>query len=554
MENMTVINRELNEAPQTVINKALLSCSEADLLAEGDVICGKYTVESRLSVRSGEADIYICKSEGQVYAAKVYRREAAVKSEITELLKSIDSPYVAKIYKTDTVNGFPVDIIPYYKNGSLQGKRFTYDEITSMIIPCINEGLNAIHSKGIIHKDLKPSNIMMADDEKSVVLIDFGISSVRSGDNTVLLTKTGMTPEYSAPETFRNLFLEESDYYSFGISLFELFSGRVPYTNMSAEEIEQYVLVQKIPFPDDMPVRLKDFISALTYYDITNRKNKANPNRRWTYEEVKMWLDGKSLEIPGEAGGNISSGAVKPYIFAGEAYTDPALLMTAMAKDWNEGKKQLYRGKTAAHFRAFNREFARQCMEAEEEAGRANGKDDFIFWKLLYRVNPKLKAFYWKENMFESLAALGRDMLERLRNNDRSLFKYYQSVLSEKLLSEYVSMTEPKNEGLKEKALSVEGSYLFELNNDTDFTLTFYLMAYLLSGQRLLVVRGQEFKTASELADYIKSLLDESLEAFKAFCYEMVTHYGKLDSQLEAWLIVNGKQNAVKSWRESLNG
>lgn len=59
---------------------------------------------------------------------------------------------------------------------------------------------------------------MLCDNEEDIVIIDFGISSVKGGANTVIVTKTGMTPEYSASETFRNLFLEESDYYSLGTS------------------------------------------------------------------------------------------------------------------------------------------------------------------------------------------------------------------------------------------------------------------------------------------------------------------------------------------------
>ena len=53
---------------------------------------------------------------------------------------------------------------------------------------------------------------MLCDNEEDVVIIDFGISSVKDGSNTIIVTQTGMTPEYSAMETFRNLFLEESDY------------------------------------------------------------------------------------------------------------------------------------------------------------------------------------------------------------------------------------------------------------------------------------------------------------------------------------------------------
>jgi serine/threonine protein kinase len=313
-----------------------------------------------------------------------------------------------------------VEVLHYYKNGSLQGKTFSYDELFQMIIPNINEGLGTLHQAGIIHKDLKPSNIMLADDTKSVVIIDFGISSVMGEDGSVIVTKTGMTPEYSAPETFRNLFLEESDYYSFGVTLFELFTGYAPYANMNAEEISRYVSIQRLPFPESMPTPLRDFISALTYYNITARNNKDNPNRRWTYNEVKKWLAGESLVIPGEGSGGDGKGIMPPYRFMNEEISDPALLAEAFAKNWEEGKKHLFRGLVTAHFRDFNREIARSCLAAEEDASRTNGKDDIIFWKLLYTLNPKLKGFYWKGKMFESLPALGRDMLEHLWRNDNS--------------------------------------------------------------------------------------------------------------------------------------
>ena len=147
-----------------------------------------------------------------------------------------------------------------------------------------------------------------------------------------------MTPEYSAPETFKNVFLKESDYYSFGITLYELFCGYTPYANMQPEEIEQFISVQHIPYPEKMSDRLKDFITALTYYDISNRNNKNNPNRRWTYEEVKSWIDGENLVIPGEGIGNSRNGSVPGYDFQGKTYTNPDLLVGALAEHWEDGK------------------------------------------------------------------------------------------------------------------------------------------------------------------------------------------------------------------------
>ena len=559
---VTQINPDLRELSATVINSEILGqydlrdgteTNEGHIIAEGEEICGKYKVLRQLEVNAGEADLYLCSYDGSEYVAKVYKRQFAIKQEVVDKLMTIDSPYVAKLYETGTQGGLPVEILPYYENGSLQGKTYTLDELMKSIIPNINEGLKVIHDTGIIHKDLKPSNIMLNPDGKTVSIIDFGISSVVDGDNAILVTKTGMTPEYSAPETFKNIFYEGSDYYSFGITLFELFCGYTPYANMQPEEIEQYVSVQRIPFPEDMPAQLQDLISALTYVDISYRKNKDNPNRRWTYEEVRMWLDGEPLIIPGEGTVNSGKGNMPEFRFLEESYTDPAALVKAFARNWEEGKKQLFRGHVTSYFRTFNQETARKCQAAEEEAGRENGKDDIIYWKLLYQIDPGLRGFYWKGQTFESIAAFGRDILEKLWDKDESQFRYYESILSEKVLSAYVNQAAPKNEKLRKAAEAIEYSYELELVNGTDLRRTFYLMAYTLSGQKLFRLNGEQFRTVGELANYMRRVLDESLERFEALCHNLVDYDGNLDLQLETWLIAIGKQKEIEEWRASLN-
>lgn len=562
MDNRTVINPALQQSAQTVINNEVveeynrqnnIGNSGTALVKDGATVLDKYVITRQLEVASGEADLYLCVYDGVQYVAKIYKRQFAIKQEVIDALLKIDSPNVAKLYETGSFHGFPVEILPYYENGSLQGKTFSEDELVRIIIPNINEGLHAIHNAGIIHKDLKPSNIMLNSDGQTVSIIDFGISSAVEGNNTILVTKTGMTPEYSAPETFKNIFYEGSDYYSFGITLFELFCGYTPYANMQPEEIEQYVSVQRIPFPENMTPLLQDFISALTYYDISYRKNKNNPNRRWTYEEVCKWLEGEPLVIPGEGVGNVGKGAMPAYQFLGDSYTDPAQLVTAFARNWEEGKKQLFRGYITSHFRTYNQEIARKCQAAEEEAGRENGRDDIIFWKLLYQIHPKLKGFYWKGQTFESLPAFGREVLEKLWDRDHSDFSYYASILGEKLLSQYVLQAQPKNEKLKKAAAAIEDSYELEKANGTDMLRTYFLMAYTLSGQKLLLLDGEQFRTVGELAGYMRSVLDESYDRFEALCHRLIDYDGNLDFQLETWLIAIGKQNELDKWRESLN-
>lgn len=563
MDNKTVINHALQQSTQTVINNEIVKeynrqnniyNSGAALVRDGAMILDKYVVTRQLEVASGEADLYLCSCDGVQYVAKIYKRQLAIKHEVIDALLKIDSPYVARLYETGICNGFPVEILPYYENGSLQGKTLSEEELIGGIIPNINEGLRAIHSAGIIHKDLKPSNIMLNSDGKTVSIIDFGISSAIEGNKTIIVTKTGMTPEYSAPETFKNIFYEGSDYYSFGITLFELLCGYTPYANMQPEEIEQYVSVQRIPFPEKITPRMKDFISALTYYDISYRKNRNNPNRRWTYEEVRRWLGGERLVIPGEGIGNAGQGAMPAYQFLGESYTDSDRLAAAFARNWEEGKKQLFRGRITAHFRTYNPDIARKCQAAEEEAGRENGRDDLIFWKLLYQIAPKLKGFYWKGEAYESLPAFGRDVLEKLWDRDYSQFPYYAGILGEKLLSHYVLLAQPRNEKLKRAAAAIEDSYELEKVNGTDMRKTYYLMAYTLSGQKLLLLDGEQFRTVGELAGYMRSVLNESYERFESLCHRLIDYDGNLDFQLETWLIAIGKQREIDKWRASMNG
>ena len=64
-----------------------------------------------------------------------------------------------------------------------------------------------------------------------------------------------------------------------------------------------------------MPRELQDLISAVTYFDITNRHKKGNPNRRWTYAEVQNWCEGKKQVIPGEGVGMAAEKAIPTYTF-----------------------------------------------------------------------------------------------------------------------------------------------------------------------------------------------------------------------------------------------
>ena len=549
--NETVLNREL-EANATVLNRLsmLYDPPGAEARPEGHLLCGKYQVVRQLDVMTGEADLYLCIYADREYIAKIYRRKSAIKPEVYTKLKEIRSPYVSRVYDIGEQDGYPVVIMAYYRSGSLQGKRFSFERLKNHIIPSLNEGLKVLHDSDIIHKDLKPSNIMLADNQRDVTIVDFGISSIREDGSTVVVTQTGMTPEYSAPETFRSLYLVESDYYSLGITIFELYCGYTPYHNMAAEEIEQYVSVQRIPFPADMPPELQDFISAVTYSDITNRKNKLNPNRRWCYEEVKNWCEGVVQTIPGEGMGGIS-GDIRPYTFLGQSYTDRAQLVYALAENWNDGKKQLFRGLLSAFFKTFDPEIAGYCLDAEEEVTITYGKENLIFWHLLYKLNPGTREFYWHGKVYGDLPALGRELLEALWDESNDNYIHYSTILDEEMLSAYVMLMEPENRELLTAVQGLETTHRAIGGKKREKVQNLYLMAYMLSGQKILRVDGRDIKTAEELLAYMKELLAEAYEMFEAFCHKMIDGE-QLDAQLAGWLIAIGKRKELAQWQERM--
>ena len=532
-ENSTMLNVQLDRR-------------ESD--AAFQVLDGIYTIKSKLNFSSGEADLYICTDGMDEYVAKIYRRKMAIKEEVTEKLKTIDSPYVAKVYATGIWNGYPYEILPYYKNGSLEGKRFSYDELRNHIIPALNEGLKVLHDYGIIHKDLKPSNIMLADNGQDVAIIDFGISSIREDGSTVIITRTGMTPEYSAPETFKSLFLSESDYYSLGVTLYELFCGHTPYEKMSIDEIEQFVSVQKLPLPADMKEELKVLISALTYPDITNRKNKSNPNRRWGYEEVMKWCVGIKQPVPGEISGAAVGGGIKPYKFLGETYTDKDKLIFALNRNWEEGKKQLFRGLLSAYFKSFDAEAAGFCMDAEEEGKK--GDEDIIFFQTMYKVDPSLTHFLWKGRQYESLAALGEELLHALWNQKSSMDSFVGELLTKGVLSRYVLCMDDKDAKRANALKAIEAGYQMHQESERQRLKDYYLLAYLLSGQKVYYKDGMKYHSVEEITEHLKKAINRSYEEFETMCYHLIGDEKHLDPQFESWLVALGNQAELEQWKK----
>lgn len=150
------------------------------------------------------------------------------------------------------------------------------------------KGMSFIHQRGIVHGDFKPNNILISKD--LVKVADFGLSVMQSGWSIFRRRKSRLrgTPKYMAPEQIRNRQADQrTDIYAFGVSLYELLTGKPPYRSRNQVELQKEIANMRQEFQP--PSSLKKTIPP-QFDAIVLRALQKNPNRR--YQSVtEMMLD-----------------------------------------------------------------------------------------------------------------------------------------------------------------------------------------------------------------------------------------------------------------------
>jgi serine/threonine protein kinase len=178
-------------------------------------------------------------------AVKVIRTENLAPSVLERALKRFEReakalarlrhPNIVKVTDYGEHEGAPYLVMEYLPGGTLkqrlQGKPMAWKEAVQLLLP-IAEALDYAHSRNMIHRDVKPSNILLTE-RGQPVLTDFGVAKILDLEETQDLTSTGMgvgTPEYMAPEQWVGQPSPLSDEYALGVVLYEMVTGRKPYT------------------------------------------------------------------------------------------------------------------------------------------------------------------------------------------------------------------------------------------------------------------------------------------------------------------------------------
>ena len=156
-----------------------------------------------------------------------FKREA-------KLLAQLQHPHILPVFDYGEADGYPYIVMPFVQSGTLSEllhkRQLPLPEIRRVMTQ-LGEALSYAHAQGMIHRDIKPSNVLI-DERGNCLLTDFGLA--RMAESATKITSSGAvmgTPAYMSPEQGAGSNIDHrSDIYSLGIILYEMATGRVPYT------------------------------------------------------------------------------------------------------------------------------------------------------------------------------------------------------------------------------------------------------------------------------------------------------------------------------------
>ncbi|MBI3536191.1 MAG: protein kinase [Chloroflexi bacterium] len=169
------------------------------------------------------------------------------------IVAKLDHPNIIPIYDFAEEAGTPYLVIRYVEGKTLKAEQrdalLSLDQVLAIIRPVAN-ALAYAHAQGVLHRDIKPSNIMIANDGH-VYLTDFGLARMaKAGESTLSQDMLIGTPQYISPEQAKGEAVSErSDIYSLGVVLFEMLTGRVPFSADTPYSIIHDHIYAPLPLP-----------------------------------------------------------------------------------------------------------------------------------------------------------------------------------------------------------------------------------------------------------------------------------------------------------------
>lgn len=201
--------------------------------------------------------LHVVPGPGQIDRVQQFRREAIA-------LAAVRSDHVARLYSFGLHELQPFFAMEFVSGVALA--KLLRDEPREPIAPLralaltrrIAQGLSAVHATGVVHCDVKPSNIVIEDGTGRPVLVDFGIAQLSGNLNQDAIELSG-TPGYMAPEQVvpEHPILPATDVYALGCSLFEMLTGRLPFQSSTVVRMMMMHVNDDPPAPSSVDPALE---------------------------------------------------------------------------------------------------------------------------------------------------------------------------------------------------------------------------------------------------------------------------------------------------------
>jgi serine/threonine-protein kinase len=250
---------------------------------------GQYQVDREIG-KGGNARIYLARDgQGRPVALKVLHPELLVSVAADRFLREIrlssqlEHPHIAKLLDSGERDWVVYYVMTYVEGPTLRERMSKVTQLpigeAMRLADDLLDALDHAHGHGIVHRDVKPENVVLSAD--GAVLLDFGIARAVAASGSDRLTRSGIavgTSTYMSPEQITALkeIDRRSDIYSLGCVLFECLAGQPPFVHRNEAVVLQLHLTQPAPdlrtFRSDAPRELADGIA---------RALAKAPDQRW---------------------------------------------------------------------------------------------------------------------------------------------------------------------------------------------------------------------------------------------------------------------------------
>lgn len=274
----------------------------------GDLIAGKYQLEALLG-RGGMGAVWRAQNVAldAAVAIKILSAtgdRAALRERLlleAKTAASVTHPAIVKVFDVgETASGDPFIVMELLNGTSLGSILQTEGRLSAVralqtLLP-IAEALQLAHSRGLVHRDVKPDNIFIVHDESSLQpkLVDFGIVKIQQGEGDTHLTRDGDvlgSPDYLSPEQAQGQSDVDhlSDVWAFSVVLFEAISGRVPFDAQNYNALVRQIIDDEPPSLQQIAVVNRE-LSAIVARGLSKDRSQRYRSMAELGRALAHWL------------------------------------------------------------------------------------------------------------------------------------------------------------------------------------------------------------------------------------------------------------------------